>query len=709
MLARAARRDGAALFNATADNPFYLSELLATQDHGVPPSVRDTVLAKLARLAPAARALAEWVSFFPSRAERTVLDTVAQAPPNAIDAALHSGLLQTRDDFPGNPDRRSEPAQIAAAHPATAEPRREEGKRPVAPRNGFSALALSFRHEIARHAVYEALPPERRRTGHAAIFRALSAAGAEPARCVHHAEAAGLVAEVAALAPRAAHQAAATGSHREAARLLGLALRCSPPLAAAERAQLLEARAHECLLVSQHRLAIELRHEACELRRSRDEALRVGDNLRWLARLHWFEEGSGATAHQYARAAIDVLQTLPATRELALAYGTLSHLHLLGENMEQSQHWGLRAINLSEQLDDPEALSNSLNNVGTARLRLSEDPQAWERLSRSLAIALAHGLEQDAARAYNNLFLLSVIHHDFARALRYAGDGISYSEAKGLDIYTVRIRIRRAFAQIVMGQWEQAEADLADVARRHTPSAMESATHAYVASILALRRGETEAGLRLEAAVRAVQAARVEIWFISSGAILAEAAWLDGRAEEIEAIARAALRHAVALGDQWRSGELASWLVELGGQWQAAAEEWNRLGCPYDRALALLAGDENAVRESLAIFEALGATPAAERVRALLRERGAREVPRGPQPRTRGDSLGLTAREREIFELARQGLATAEIAQRLHRSERTVEHHMAAVYRKVGVNKRAELMARHPALHPVASHSRGAE
>jgi DNA-binding CsgD family transcriptional regulator len=72
-------------------------------------------------------------------------------------------------------------------------------------------------------------------------------------------------------------------------------------------------------------------------------------------------------------------------------------------------------------------------------------------------------------------------------------------------------------------------------------------------------------------------------------------------------------------------------------------------------------------------------------------------VPRGPQPRTRGDPLGLTARERQIFELARRGLSTAELARSLHRSERTVENHVAAMYRKLGVNTRAQLMTRHPA------------
>ena len=80
------------------------------------------------------------------------------------------------------------------------------------------------------------------------------------------------------------------------------------------------------------------------------------------------------------------------------------------------------------------------------------------------------------------------------------------------------------------------------------------------------------------------------------------------------------------------------------------------------------------------------ATGCARSVRAACR--------RGPQPRTRSDPLGFTAREREVFELLLQAKSNAAIAAALHRSERTVEHHVAAVFAKLGVGTRAELVAR---------------
>jgi DNA-binding CsgD family transcriptional regulator len=643
----------------------------------MPPSVRDAVLAELGRVGPAARELAQCVSLFPGRAERALLSALTATDACIVAECLRSGLL----------------VELGSA--------------------------LAFRHEIARNAVHDSLSAHRRIEGHAAIHRALSelpGAQADVARRVHHAEAAGLDTAVNALAPEAARQAAAAGDHHEAARLYGLALREADGLDPPTCAGLLEAQARECLLINRHRASIWCLERALAIHRSRDDRLRIGVALRELARLCWYEQGSSPASERLAHEAIEMLEALPAGRELALAYSTLSHLRLVGEDMPGAQAWGLRAIELAEAVDDPKALCHALNNVGTARLRVHADPSAFGRLQRSLALALEHGLDQDAARAYNNLFILCIVHHDFAAGLRHAEEGIAFCESRGLDVFNVRIRIRRAFARIVMGQWPEARRDLDHVALQHLPSPMEAATLDFVAALLALRRGDAGAGARLAAAVARMTGHRVEIWFISTAAALAEAAWLAGEDEAVSAVAVPALARLAAIGDRWRCGELAAWLarsgvrvpcelpdlplpyqLELDGRWRAAAQEWNRLGCPYASGLALAGGGEEELHEAQLIFERLGAEPAVERVRALLRQRGARRVRRGPQPRTRGDPLGLTARERQVFELARQGLTNAGIAGRLHRSERTVEHHVAAVLHKLGVDNRVALIAHHGA------------
>ena len=58
--------------------------------------------------------------------------------------------------------------------------------------------------------------------------------------------------------------------------------------------------------------------------------------------------------------------------------------------------------------------------------------------------------------------------------------------------------------------------------------------------------------------------------------------------------------------------------------------------------------------------------------------------------RTRGRSTGddLTAREREVLELVRQGLANKQIARRLGISERTVKARLTSVFNAIGVTDR---------------------
>jgi DNA-binding CsgD family transcriptional regulator len=55
------------------------------------------------------------------------------------------------------------------------------------------------------------------------------------------------------------------------------------------------------------------------------------------------------------------------------------------------------------------------------------------------------------------------------------------------------------------------------------------------------------------------------------------------------------------------------------------------------------------------------------------------------------DAIDLTARERQLVELARQGLSNAEIAERLVLSVRTVESHLYRAMQKLGVSDRREL------------------
>jgi len=67
---------------------------------------------------------------------------------------------------------------------------------------------------------------------------------------------------------------------------------------------------------------------------------------------------------------------------------------------------------------------------------------------------------------------------------------------------------------------------------------------------------------------------------------------------------------------------------------------------------------------------------------------GATGIPRGPIARTRKNAFGLTARELQVLQLVAQGLTNAEIAARLCRSAKTVDHHVSSVLGKLSVASR---------------------
>jgi DNA-binding NarL/FixJ family response regulator len=71
----------------------------------------------------------------------------------------------------------------------------------------------------------------------------------------------------------------------------------------------------------------------------------------------------------------------------------------------------------------------------------------------------------------------------------------------------------------------------------------------------------------------------------------------------------------------------------------------------------------------------------------MLAERGVRKLPRGPRS---GHPSGLTARELQVLAMLDAGLSNADIAQRLVRSTRTVDHHVAAIMGKLCARTRQE-------------------
>ena len=118
------------------------------------------------------------------------------------------------------------------------------------------------------------------------------------------------------------------------------------------------------------------------------------------------------------------------------------------------------------------------------------------------------------------------------------------------------------------------------------------------------------------------------------------------------------------------------------------------LGMPYEAALVHLESAElepavgvaiEQATDALATFDRLGAGPAADRTRRLLRRLGHRPPPGRPT----GGSM--SEREQQVADLVARGLSNAEVAARLFISPRTVTTHLERIYRRLGISSRAEL------------------
>jgi len=93
------------------------------------------------------------------------------------------------------------------------------------------------------------------------------------------------------------------------------------------------------------------------------------------------------------------------------------------------------------------------------------------------------------------------------------------------------------------------------------------------------------------------------------------------------------------------------------------------------------------LRTALTLFDELGAAPYAARAAQELRASGETARRRDAAP------ADLTAQERQVAALVRQGLSNRDVAARLFVSPRTVDFHLRNVFSKLGVASRAELTA----------------
>jgi predicted ATPase/DNA-binding CsgD family transcriptional regulator len=670
-LADGSGRDAAALHRLTGGNAFFLTEVLAAEGTRVPASVGDAVLARAARLSPEARAVLDIASVIGATIDADLLQRVAGPVLDEIDECIARGLLHGVGE------------------------------------------SLAFRHALTREAILAAIAPPRRRLLHARVLAALreeTIAERNLALLAHHAEAAGNREAVVQFAIAAAEQATTLHAHREAAAQYARALRFAGGLTAAERARLSEARSVACYFSDQGEEAIAARLEALRIWRTLGDALKEGESLRWLS-LFYELEGHGVEAETTATAAREVLETLPPGPELAMAYSNLAQLRMFSHDLAESILWGEKAIALAEQLGETPIIVHALINVGTAR-QYAGDERGEAELNRSINLALAAGLADQAGRAFNNLAWTALLNMRLEEAERQFAAGIGYAVEHDLDTYHWYLLAGQATLRVLQGSWEAANRDLSGLLQQPRLSSINRIMALTPLAHLQARWGVATANAALDEALALAERTGQLSRLGPLRAARAEAALLQGDRKRAQAETEAGRDLVFARGNRWLRGEFA-WLLwqtgaddiptgdlaepyalQIAGDAAGAAAAWHALGCPYEEARALSESDDpDHVRRAIATFERLEAQPALGQAIQRLRALGVHDVPpvrRGPRASTRANPAGLTQREVEVLALLAEGLRNTEIAERLYLTPKTVGHHISAILAKLNVETRTE-------------------
>lgn len=233
------------------------------------------------------------------------------------------------------------------------------------------------------------------------------------------------------------------------------------------------------------------------------------------------------------------------------------------------------------------------------------------------------------------------------------------------------LRHARARLMLAQGHFEEAYADARDVGLRRDAQG---------------RANPTWDGWRSTAALALTHLDRRE-----EASSLADAELVAARSFGAPVpIARALLARALAEPDHYLRAELCLDALDEVGEVPARLEAVRlrlELGSSLAR-MGLRVRAREALRPALAHADRLGATLLAQRARRELVATGLR-----PRRSALEGSAALTPRQRQICELAATGRGNRAIAGELFLSIKTVETHLAAAYRKLGVGTRAGLAA----------------
>jgi len=684
LMATAAGKSSTGLHTVTAGNPFYITEHLAgtPTENYVPDSIQDAVGARINRLESAHQQFLETISVIPNKISSELVSALFDPKgPELLNACVQGNFLKTDGEY-----------------------------------------SYRFRHELARLGTLSRVPKYRQQEFHKRIFSILdnSQIDATIDQKLYHADEAGLSAEVLMLAQLAGQHAAETGSHAEAASHYATALRYIDCANDEITANIYECWSYESALLAIDDETIQARHKALELRRKLGHTDKIGENLRWLSRQHWYR-GESELANRYIADAISTLEKTEPSAERAMAYSLNSQFHMLNDRVEEAIEFGEKALELEQRYPSSEVRTHALCNIGSAKL-IDDDQDGLLLLEQSLEVALENDFHEHAARVYTNTATGTVWGLDYDAAQTAIADGIAFDTEHDLDSWTYYLIGLMAQLKMEQSRFEEADTIAAGALQVENQTLLMKLPALLVLARVRLRMRKTDSTELMQKALADSISVGEPLYICPAYISMIEQAWHEGNdenalahIEQIKLISRIPI-------NTWRGAEIGIWMhrygvelaiksdtalplpyqLEVDGHFDRACDEWVAKGNPYRGAVCLMhTTNDNPKRHyqrALDLLEPCHAAGTIEKLRNLAEAHGYTDLltnrKRGPRKEARRHPLGLTAKEQAILAHIVEGRSNREMSEILSRSQRTVENHVASILRKMNVKNRIEAMLR---------------
>jgi len=412
-------------------NAFYAEELVAATDTevgGVPSGLADVLLIRFEQLSDTAQLVLRTAAVAGRRVEHDLLSEAVGLPEDELESALREAI----------------------------------GRQLLVPGDGDT---YSFRHALAREAVYADLLPGERARLHGAFARLLTGRGhrAETAaERAHHYRESHDLAEALAASLEAADHAQRVGAPAEELRHLETALDLWSAVEMSARPS--EDRVTLTLRASAAAAHAGESHRAVSLTRAalagidQDADSELAARIRYTLAGNLISVDNLTAAFAYSSEALALIPAEPPSRTWVWAAAThvMAARHV-GEN-ETALRVAHEALRVAEQLGAADARADLLISLAGLEGAGRRTPEGRQRLGQARELAHASGNASVELRALFNLAIGSYESGDLEEALPYLSEGIDRARRAGLlsSLYPQAMRHLQLLVLYTLGRWDEA-------------------------------------------------------------------------------------------------------------------------------------------------------------------------------------------------------------------------------------------------------------